>query len=176
MAREVDYLIRPSTTYQHGPRPELAIAILTIYFVLLLPMAITYFRLLGVIIGNPGFVPRGPRWYQRKEEEEAQKRKNRSGHTANTPETADEKVQSRRDTDLESGRAEGDRGRPPASDQDLADLAPGLEKFYSKDVFVCEADGRPIWCSMCLNWKPDRAHHCREVGRCVEKMDHFCPW
>ena len=54
--------------------------------------------------------------------------------------------------------------------------APGLQDFFSRNIYVCQGDGRPIWCSTCQNWKPDRAHHCREVGRCVEKMDHFCPW
>ncbi len=56
------------------------------------------------------------------------------------------------------------------------DPAPDLRDFYTRDVFTCEGDGRPIWCSTCLNWKPDRTHHCREAGRCVKKMDHFCPW
>jgi palmitoyltransferase len=54
--------------------------------------------------------------------------------------------------------------------------SPGLERFYSKDVFVCENDGRPRWCSSCRVWKPDRAHHSSEINRCVRKMDHFCPW
>lgn len=53
---------------------------------------------------------------------------------------------------------------------------PELAKFYEKEVFVCEGDGRPPWCTICMNWKPDRAHHCREIARCVKKMDHFCPW
>ena len=93
-----------------------------------------------------------------------------------------------------------------------------LRDSYTKCLFVCEGDGRPVWCSTCLNYKPDSecflyhnscskvllvldshdeqpvfsectsfatnadtrsfsgAHHCREVGRCVRKMDHFCPW
>lgn len=61
---------------------------------------------------------------------------------------------------------------PPDTNPD----SPGLEAFYSKDVFVCEADGRPKWCSSCRQWKPDRSHHSRELGRCVRKMDHVCPW
>ncbi|OCL04396.1 zf-DHHC-domain-containing protein [Glonium stellatum] len=56
------------------------------------------------------------------------------------------------------------------------DTAPGLEQFYTKDVFVCDSQGRPIWCEKCKNWKPDRTHHCSQVGRCVYRMDHFCPW
>ena len=48
--------------------------------------------------------------------------------------------------------------------------------FFNKDMYVCKGDGMPVWCSSCLIWKPDRAHHCREVDRCVRKMDHFCPW
>jgi palmitoyltransferase len=54
--------------------------------------------------------------------------------------------------------------------------APDLEEFYRRDVFVCEMDGKPKWCTDCGNRKPDRAHRCSDVGRCVRKMDHFCPW
>lgn len=51
-----------------------------------------------------------------------------------------------------------------------------MEYFYSKDIFVCDDVGLPIFCEKCLNWKPDRTHHCSEVNRCVRRMDHFCPW
>ncbi|KAL1303653.1 hypothetical protein AAFC00_007009 [Neodothiora populina] len=53
---------------------------------------------------------------------------------------------------------------------------PGLEHFHSKDVFACDPNGLPIWCGTCATWKPDRSHHCNDVGRCVMKLDHFCPW
>ncbi|TIA67106.1 zf-DHHC-domain-containing protein [Aureobasidium pullulans] len=53
---------------------------------------------------------------------------------------------------------------------------PGTERFYSKEVFACDQNGLPIWCGTCNNWKPDRSHHGSDVGRCVLKMDHFCPW
>ena len=70
-----------------------------------------------------------------------------------------------------SGILAGDL-QDPQNDPD----SPGLESFYTKDVFVCEGDGRPKWCHECANWKPDRTHHCSSSGRCIKKMDHFCPW
>lgn len=58
-----------------------------------------------------------------------------------------------------------------------ASVTPGnLNTFTSKDAFVCENDGKPRWCQHCNCWKPDRSHHCSEVGRCLYRMDHFCPW
>jgi palmitoyltransferase len=44
------------------------------------------------------------------------------------------------------------------------------------DAYICDYQGMPLWCNKCHNWKPDRAHHCKELGRCVRKMDHYCPW
>jgi palmitoyltransferase ZDHHC3/7/25 len=36
---------------------------------------------------------------------------------------------------------------------------------------------RVKFCNKCdNNWKPERAHHCKECGTCVYKMDHHCPW
>ena len=54
--------------------------------------------------------------------------------------------------------------------------APTLDDFLSKDIFVCQLDGTPKWCSTCEIWRPDRSRHCREKDRCVLKLDHFCPW
>ncbi|KAG4301412.1 hypothetical protein PCK1_002338 [Pneumocystis canis] len=51
-----------------------------------------------------------------------------------------------------------------------------MKTFYLYDAYVCENDGFPRWCSVCEVYKPDRAHHCSEVQRCVLKLDHFCPW
>lgn len=44
------------------------------------------------------------------------------------------------------------------------------------DAYICDYQGMPLWCDKCHNWKPDRTHHCKELGRCVRKMDHYCPW
>ena len=75
-----------------------------------------------------------------------------------------------------NGYSEFANGLTAESRQETVPTTASMEEFYTKDVFVCEADAKPRWCSVCLNWKPDRAHHCSEIGRCVRKMDHFCPW
>lgn len=31
-------------------------------------------------------------------------------------------------------------------------------------------------CPICIRWKPERCHHCRQCNKCVLKMDHHCPW
>lgn len=118
----INYLINP-------PRDDIprrisaGIAIPIVYFVLLIPVATTWLRLLLVVLRDPGYIPRGP-------EEERR----------------------------------------------LSEPAPGIEDFWTRDVFVCDPNGMPIYCEYCKNWKPDRTHHSQDVARCTRKMDHFCPW
>eukprot|EP00392_Amoebophrya_sp_AT5.2_P006711 g6723.t1 len=38
------------------------------------------------------------------------------------------------------------------------------------------SDGRLRGCVHCGGFKPDRAQHCRVTGRCVLKLDHWCPF
>eukprot|EP01128_Nolandella_sp_AFSM9_P001005 TRINITY_DN11120_c0_g1_i1.p1 TRINITY_DN11120_c0_g1~~TRINITY_DN11120_c0_g1_i1.p1 ORF type:complete len:341 (+),score=33.77 TRINITY_DN11120_c0_g1_i1:56-1078(+) len=35
---------------------------------------------------------------------------------------------------------------------------------------------RHRWCRDCNAFKPPRAHHCRDLGHCVPRIDHYCPW
>ncbi|KAA6414168.1 MAG: palmitoyltransferase pfa5 [Lasallia pustulata] len=175
----VDYLLKPSK-YAAKTRPGAAIAILVFYCLLLLLVAITYFRLLYTVLVHPAYTPRGPQYYANKTEA-ANGRPSRSAMRPAANTILDEKLDSSGTHEgKENGELEGNaypsRLTATGRGTDLEATAPGLEQFYTKDVFVCEGDGRPIWCSTCLNWKPDRTHHCREVQRCVRKMDHFCPW
>lgn len=32
------------------------------------------------------------------------------------------------------------------------------------------------FCNKCSVWKPDRSHHCSSSGKCILRMDHYCPW
>lgn len=36
--------------------------------------------------------------------------------------------------------------------------------------------GMPKICHKCDRIKPLRAHHCSVCGKCINKMDHHCPW
>ena len=178
----VDYLLNPPYLIVSGistlpPRPRAAIAILVIYYILLFTLVTSYARLIQVIITNPGYVPRGARWRANNIRSDSnsikyhEKRWNKHRSFA-------EKIASSPAWPSHSPPS----GRTGESGLSFADAEAGnrehfrAEDFWLKDVFVCNFDGRPSFCSTCLNFKPDRAHHCREVDRCVKKMDHFCPW
>jgi palmitoyltransferase len=140
-------------------RAGAAIAILTIYFLLLLILTITYFRFLHTLIFNSGVIPRG----------KIPNSTDEGVLLSTTPaQQAGEKSRSSTAQRIFLDRVAVYRGQIPPP--------PGLERFYSKDVFVCDVSGLPIFCDKCWNWKPDRTHHCGEVGRCIRRMDHFCPW
>lgn len=166
----VDYFLRPPSSL-HKPRHGTGIAVLVVYSVLLLLMSTTYLRLVCTVIINPGYVPRGPQWYDEHEKRAQGKSREKSGNVEG-------------DNVANNGNLRGFAygSGPPVSGSSMTrplaadDASPDLHHFYGKDVFTCEGNGKPIWCSYCSNWKPDRAHHCREIGRCVRKMDHFCPW
>ncbi|KAL2758344.1 hypothetical protein ACRALDRAFT_1028951 [Sodiomyces alcalophilus JCM 7366] len=129
------------------------IAILIIYFLSLFATLAAYGRTFWVINTNTGLVPLGPH----------------AQTVENKPRSSERRWGGRRKL--------GDLESPPYyTGPDLDPDSPGLEHFYSKEAFTCESDGRPRWCSECRNWKPDRAHHSSELGRCVRKMDHYCPW
>jgi hypothetical protein len=32
------------------------------------------------------------------------------------------------------------------------------------------------YCVYCMQFKPERAHHCSQAGQCVLKLDHYCNW
>lgn len=128
---------------------------ITLYFILFFLTLAPYLRIFITVQRDPGLIP-----LQREID-------------SNDIATTSQEKKSR-------GRKGRGRGRdveqgqwvPPDTNPD----SPGLEAFYSKDVFVCESDGRPKWCSNCRQWKPDRTSHSSELGRCVRKMDHLCPW
>ncbi len=123
-------------------------------------MATTYLRVLYTVTFNPGYVPRSP------EVDKKGKAGSRSKSAGDVEKNANGSTLTGRPYDSTTS---------PAVAGTVYDYE-GLAQFYTKDVFVCEGNGLPRYCSVCQVYKPDRAHHCREVQRCVCKMDHFCPW
>lgn len=172
----MDYLLSPPASL-HPPRYGAAIAVLVLYSILLLLMANTYFRLLFTVAFNPGYVPRGAQWHANRKNIRKSSGRSRSHGNPGSYQSREKPEEAAHDC-KEGNRALGSAYAPSndTSAPNTIGPAPGLQDFYNRDVFICKGDGRPIWCSTCLNWKPDRAHHCREIGRCVRKMDHYCPW
>ncbi|KAJ5304532.1 uncharacterized protein N7443_004192 [Penicillium atrosanguineum] len=167
----VDYLIHPLPSYNRASRVGAGAAILAIYYLLLIPMVATYIRLIYNVLWSPGYLPFGVERVQadsalQREHSHGQRRRRKS----DSRKVQDAEKQESTEMDLESALNDNAGGK--AFPLDPA----GLESFYTKDVFVCQEDGRPPYCSTCCQFKTDRAHHCREVDRCVRKMDHFCPW
>lgn len=166
--RTVDYLISPRSDWDvKSPRPGTAAGLLFVFYFLLLFLVASYLRLITTILFKPGYLPRGPQWKETADKES--KGKSRKGKRRSNSEGSNQEKRGRQPHQLGLGADTTERSPYPFD-------SCGLQAFYMKDVFVCENDGRPPWCSHCQQFKSDRSHHCREVGRCVRKMDHFCPW
>ncbi|PLB45885.1 zf-DHHC-domain-containing protein, partial [Aspergillus steynii IBT 23096] len=168
----IDYLIHPRPKYNRRPRSGAGVAIIVIFYVLLFPVVATYIRLLYNVIWNPGLLPRNspPAEISQNTERPHSNRRGSHGRRRSHGQTRTTEKSEGAEADVEQGMEYN--ASSPAFQIDPA----GLEKFYTKDAFICQPDGRPLYCSTCCSYKPDRAHHCREVDRCVRKMDHFCPW
>ncbi|PHH52007.1 Palmitoyltransferase PFA5 [Ceratocystis fimbriata CBS 114723] len=150
----INYIIRK----RHKNAP--AIVLLVLLFLFLFLAACCYLRTFYIVKTNPAIVPllaarddeNDPSAVQTEKKPRVLCRSNGRLH----PPTAAVEVEHREDE----------------NEQRFAEP----EWFYTKSVFVCESDGLPRWCSECRQRKPDRAHHSSDLGRCVYKMDHFCPW
>ena len=46
------------------------------------------------------------------------------------------------------------------------------KNMYFKNIEISKA----ILCGLCLRYKAERSHHCKQCNKCVYKMDHHCPW
>ncbi len=48
--------------------------------------------------------------------------------------------------------------------------------FVDKGISTAPNLYSPFSCSVCMQYKPERAHHCSRCRRCIKKMDHHCHW
>jgi palmitoyltransferase len=120
-----------------------AIPILVIYFLLFMFMALSFIRLVYITTFEPPYVPLG----------QSAPRERVAGM---------KKIGTRKGAvgPGENGIAMGEYNIGNSSDGISAPISghkddpdsPGLEFFYTKEVFVSEIDGKPKWCSHCANW------------------------
>lgn len=179
-------LFRSEPVKVHPPRRVGAgIAIIVLFFVLGVPMAVCYFRVLYTVIKDPGLVRRagslasqtGRSRSKRGGRGRASSRSEKKEHGGATSGRGNDTNASTRHGMTAVQGPDGNTYLDRAAILEGREAAPpGLEEFYRREVFECDIDGLPRWCSVCQTWKPDRSHHSSEVGRCVYKMDHFCPW
>ncbi|OJD31339.1 palmitoyltransferase pfa5 [Diplodia corticola] len=150
------------------------VAVVVLHCVLLAATAVAYVRIIATLKVDPGLVPLG-----RGSADEGGRRRKGRGRKGRR----DGGGQRQRRGEWGGGDGVGDgggvfedeEGRTWAERQ-YEEKLKRLEKFVPREVFVCDYDGLPLWCDKCSNWKPDRTHHCSDLGRCVRRMDHFCPW
>jgi palmitoyltransferase len=172
----VDYLLNPQAHhYNREPRVGAGVAIIVVFYVLLFPTIVTYIRLCLVVAFNPDYLPRGVDWVPTEPEHESwlskRRRKNeksKSDHGNGTTTRSNEKARRTAAESADIARQTGGVAFP------LDET--GQEEFWMKDIYVCQDDGRPAYCSSCCQFKTDRSHHNRDSDRCVRKLDHFCPW
>lgn len=62
---------------------------------------------------------------------------------------------------------------PGISEAELQEAKQNTRKPNKRELIHPNA---PRWCAPCQKFKPPRSHHCKELGDCVVRMDHFCPW
>lgn len=172
----------PSLTFlanhliKYESRNGAGIAIIVLYFVFLFPMASSYLRLL-ITIPHPGYIEKGSPTAATpvKPAKEAPPQHNIQASCTSTKVQDGTNQTSKKSQHLAPKELEITELDIKAILSGELPPPPGTERFYSKDVFACDQNGLPIWCGVCSNWKPDRSHHGSDFGRCVLKMDHFCP-
>lgn len=74
------------------------------------------------------------------------------------------------------GGSDSNNGRASASSTAVLQFVSSGDLRLPATTRMRNSYGRQRFCAHCHAYKPDRAHHCSTLGRCVLKMDHFCPW
>ncbi|KIW04553.1 hypothetical protein, variant [Verruconis gallopava] len=163
MKGPVEYLIEPAENGYRliKERVSTAVPVLVFFFLLLVLYLSCYARLMQTIAHNPGYTTRIPHSPPHNVERSKEKRARSILSCTRSTVLDDTLYPVLNRTAIVQGKV------PPP---------PGIEYFTRKDVFICDAQGLPLFCDICNNYKPDRTHHCSEVDRCVRRMDHFCPW
>ena len=154
------YLLDPQAHgYFVDARPDNGMGIIVADAILLAVVYACYVRLVWTTVVQPGYIARREEYFQ-----------HHPGVRLRVDESKYRKEKSKKDEPY---------SRPakcwvPAGPS--GNFTYNVADYVQDDCFVSKDDGRPPWCSHCLNFKPGRTHHCRQIDRCIDRYDHFCPW
>ncbi|KGO68850.1 hypothetical protein PITC_077910 [Penicillium italicum] len=95
----IDYLIHPLPSYDRGPRVGAGAAIIAIYYVLLIPMVVSYMCLYYQVLWNPGHLPLG----EQKVADEEKSKQSKRRHGKKSTRKSDPEKTNQADADVERG-------------------------------------------------------------------------
>ena len=70
---------------------------------------------------------------------------------------------------------EGEKWGRALEEGNMVIVAPDEHDLRIREFMVCEPNGVPMYCTTCRIFRPERTSHCAQKGRCVVKLDHYCP-
>ncbi|KAF2085364.1 hypothetical protein K490DRAFT_58759 [Saccharata proteae CBS 121410] len=140
------------------------VAVIVVYCLVLALTALCYLRLLVTIWYNPGYMPR--------------RAGSGSGNTTtidgsglgSSPLLSSKHAQATGGHKHQGGLVPDYRNRigdgtVTFAEERLAAKMKNLDSFRPRQLFLVDGDGLPRWCLECACWKPDRTHHCSDLGR-----------
>lgn len=99
----------------------------------------------------------------------------REGSESRAGMESQEGVESRENVESREGESQ-DQGGSLHQNGPRGPVDPPSDYMIVHDVMRKKGRSEYKVCTKCSVWKPDRCHHCLATGKCILRMDHYCPW
>lgn len=64
----------------------------------------------------------------------------------------------------------------PIINNSYSTVEKSIQSLIPPNIYQCDKQGYPIWCSNCQSLKMERTHHSTMLNQCIPRFDHFCVW